>query len=87
MKRTTSFQLRSIGATWALVPLGKQVSATNGLVILNEVARYLWYLLEADRSVEDLAVATAERFDVDLPRARLDVRAFIEQAAKLGLLA
>lgn len=87
MRRATSFQLRSIGATCALVPLGNQVSVTNGLVILNEVACYLWDLLEIDRSVEDLAVATAERFDVDLPRARLDVRAFVEQAAKLGLLA
>jgi hypothetical protein len=86
MKRKGDFIMRNVGGENLLVPLGAQVMDMNGMVILNDMARCVWELLAQDRSVDELAVAMAERFDVDRERARADVQSFLDEITRLGLL-
>ena len=78
--------MQNIGGENLLVPLGLQVMDMNGMVILNDTARYVWELLVEDRSVEELATVVAERFDVDPERAHADVKTFLGDIIRLGLL-
>ena len=86
MKRKDDFLMQNVGGENMLVPLGAQVVDMNGIVILNDTGSFVWTLLAEDRSVDDLAAAVAERFDVDLERANADVRSFLDELARLGLL-
>jgi len=78
--------MQNVGGENLLVPLGSRVVDMNGMVILNETGSLVWTLLEEDRSVEDLATAVAERFDVDFERAFADVRSFLDEIARMGLV-
>ena len=78
--------MRSIGGDNLLVPLGARVAEMPGLVVLNETGRCMWELLAQERSVDELAAAVAERFDVDYSRAHADVQSFLDEMAQKGLL-
>lgn len=86
MKRNNDFIMQTIGGEALLVPLGARVMDMNGLVTLNGTAACVWELLAAERSLDELAAALEERFDVDLDTAKSDVQTFTDEIAKIGLL-
>lgn len=86
IKRKIDFILQDIGGEKMLVPIGSQVMDMNGLVTLNDTAACVWELLAEDRTVDDLAAAVAEQFDVAPERARADVQIFIDEITRMGLL-
>lgn len=86
MKKKSDFILQDICSEKMLVPIGSQVMDMNGLVTLNGTAAYVWELLAEDRTVDELAAAVAEQFDVAPERARADVQVFIDEITRMGLL-
>jgi hypothetical protein len=86
MKRSPDFRLQRVGGQDLLVPLGAKVLAMNALVTLNATGRCVWELLSEDRSPDEIAAGIAARFAVDPERARADVRAFLEELGRKGLL-
>jgi hypothetical protein len=86
MKRKNDFILQNVGGENLLVPLGAQVRDLNGLITLNGTAACVWQLLAAEHSMDELTAAVAERFDVDPETACADVRMFVDEIAKIGLL-
>ena len=86
MKRKADFIMQNVGGENLLVPLGAQVMDMNGLIILNDTGACVWELLAQDRTVDELASAVAEQFDVDAATAHADVQAFLDEIARLGLL-
>jgi hypothetical protein len=86
MKRKEEFMLQDVGGENLLVPLGRQVMDLNGIVVLNETGRFIWELLARERSDGELASAVAGRFDVDAGRADADVKAFLGEISRIGLL-
>jgi hypothetical protein len=86
MKRRQDFLLQDVAGEKLLVPLGAQVMDLNGLVILNDTAACVWTLLEQERSLDELSAALADRFDVGLETAAADIRTFIDEARRQGLL-
>lgn len=86
MKRSRDFRLQHVGGQALLVPLGARVGAMNALITLNAVGRHIWELLAEDRSPDDIAAAVAARFAVDPERARADVRDFLADLDRKGLL-
>ncbi len=86
MKRKADFMMQNVGGENLLVPLGAQVMNLNGLITLNDTAAYVWELLAEEHSLDELAVAVADHFDVDLERARADVKTFVDEITRLGLL-
>ncbi len=86
MKKKDGIGLRTIGETSVLVPIGSMVVDLNCLVVLNETGRCIWNLLDGTHSVEDIAGALTERFEVDGDHARCDAVEFINQLNSMGLL-
>lgn len=86
MKRSAEFHMRNIGGEKLLVPLGAQVRNLNGLIILSDTAAWMWELLAQELSLDDLAIAVTERFDVTGEIARADVLNFVNEIARMGLI-
>ncbi len=86
MKCKSEFILQHVGGEMLLVPIGSQVMDMNGLVTLNDTAACVWELLAEDRTLDELADAVAEQFDVAPDRARADVQIFVDEITQMGLL-
>lgn len=86
MKRKADFMLQTVGGEHVLVPLGAQVKALNGIITLNVTAACVWELLADERSLNELTAAVAKRFNVAVGIASTDVRTFVDEIARLGLL-
>jgi hypothetical protein len=86
MKRKTDFIMQNVGGENLLVPLGAQVMDLNGLITLNDTAACVWELLREERTPDELTAGIAERFDVTPASAHADVKAFLDEIAKMGLL-
>ena len=69
-----------------LVPIGLKVMDMNGLVTMNETAVCVWKMLTEDRTLDELAAAVVEEFDVAPERASADVQVFIDEITRMGLL-
>jgi len=87
MRHKENFLLQNVGGENLLVPLGSEVMDINGIVTLNQTAAYIWGLLDENRSEEDLAIAVSGHFAVDREQALADVRLFIEELGRKGMLA
>jgi len=86
MKRKDDFLLKHVGGQDFLVPLGAKVMEMNCLITLNPTGRFVWDLLSEDRSLDDLAAEVAQQFDVDEDKARIDVKAFLDDIGRFGLI-
>lgn len=86
MKRKADFLMQNIGDEYLLVPLGAQVMDLNGIVTLNDTAACVWELLADERTINELATAVTEHFDVAPERALTDVQSFIEEITRIGLI-
>ena len=86
MKRSSDFLLRDVAGTMVIVPVGAAVSAFPGMVTLNTTGAYLWELLEQDQSIQSLAEALVDRYDVDYEKAQADVNAYIAKLTPIGAL-
>jgi hypothetical protein len=87
MKRKADFLMQNVGGENLLVPLGAQVMDLNGLITLNDTGACVWELLAQERTADELAIAVAAQFEVDAATARADVQTFLDDIAKLGMLA
>jgi hypothetical protein len=86
IRKRSEFISQNVCGEKILVPIGSQVIDMNGLITLNETAACIWELLAEDRTLDELAAAVAEEFDVFPERARVDVQTFIDEIAQMGLL-
>jgi hypothetical protein len=86
MRRKDNFVMQNVGGKNILVPLGAQVMDMNAIITLNATSAYIWSLLDQDRTIDVLAAAVVERFDVDFTLARADIQTFIDEIKGLGLL-
>ena len=86
MKRSPDFLLRDVAGNLVIVPVGAAVSAFPGMISLNATAAYLWELLENEQTVESLTQALLDRYEVDEPKARADVEAFVKRLQPTGAL-
>ena len=78
--------LRRIGEDRLLVPVSGDAARACCVFPINETGEYIWDCLSKGHSVEATAVALAAEFDVDLPEALTDCRAFAEDLLAQRLL-
>lgn len=76
-----AFFTKKIGNTWVI--LGKDKSYYRQL---NEVAGFIWSLLNTRRSIPEITNHLVKHYDVSFQAARNDVEGFIAEYVRLGLL-
>lgn len=77
MKIKPGFVLRNIAGEHIVMPTGKNISAFDGTIVLNDVAAFVWETLQQECSREELLQAILSEFDVDRPRAETDLDALL----------
>lgn len=86
LKIKDGFMLREVAGQWVVVPLGERVVEFNGIMTLSESGALLWKALESDVLEEELTQAIIKEYDIDQQTAETDVREFISELKKKGLI-
>lgn len=87
MRIVSGFILREIVGETVAIPSGDSAHRLSGLVALNESGKFLFELLQAEQTEENLVHALTESYDVDVATARQDVADFLSLLRENDLLA
>ena len=86
MKATTEMVLREIAGEHLLIPVGQTALKVHGMITLSESGLLLWNKLQEECTEEDLVNALLAEYEVDRETAEADVKAFVGQMQKAGIL-
>ncbi len=78
MKRNPDFLMRQIVDRYVLSPVGEMAKSFSGMVTMNSTGKFLWDCLEQEQSVDSMAKALTENYEVDFDTAKDSVVKFIE---------
>lgn len=79
MKIREGFVVRRIKDAIVAVPTENLVREFGGIIDLNETGKFMWEVLEEDRTVEEVADKLVEKYHIDKDRARQSAEKFIQQ--------
>ncbi len=77
---------REIAGDTILVPVGKTVLDSNGLFVLNELGAFIWEILPAAETQEEICDAILAEYEVSREEAAEDVAEFLESLRKLNII-
>lgn len=77
---------RQIAGETVLVPFGKTVYDSNGLFILNELGGFLWDMLPAAQSEEELVSAVLAEYEADEETVRGDIGEFLDKLREMDII-
>lgn len=86
MNLNKDFILRNIAGESILVATGSATQDFNGMITLNEVATFILENIDECETEEVLVEKVLEEFEIDEETAISDVREFLDQAIKLGII-
>lgn len=86
MNLNKDFILRNIAGESILVATGSATQDFNGMITLNEVATFILENIDECEKEEVLVEKVLKEFEIDEETARSDVREFLEQALKVGIV-
>lgn len=78
MKRNSGFLMRQVAGRYVLAPVGDTVKTFSGMITMNATGKFLWDLLEQDQTVDSLAQALVDNYEVELEKAKADVAKYLE---------
>ncbi len=68
------------------MPLGALVMDLNGLIMVSDTATCVWELPAQERTLDEVAPAVAEHFDVIPGGAASNVQPFVDEIVKIAQL-
>ncbi|MBE7061029.1 MAG: PqqD family protein [Clostridiales bacterium] len=86
MKIKDGFVLREVAGQRIVVAVGKATQSFNGIIKLNESSALLWKKLEDGATEEELVGVLLGEYDVTEEEARKDVKTFVDNLTKAGLV-
>jgi hypothetical protein len=86
MKIKENFVLRKVAGAYTVLALGEATVKFDGALTLNESGVMLWQLLEKGSSVEALAKALTDEYEVSYEMALADVNEYLEKLRGAGCL-
>lgn len=86
MNLNKDFILRNIAGESILVATGSATQDFNGMITLNEVATFILENIDECETEEVLVGKVLEEFEIDEETAISDVREFLDQAIKFGII-
>lgn len=78
MKRNSGFLMRQVAGRFVLAPVGDTVKTFSGMITMNATGKFLWDLLEQEQTVDSLAQALVENYEVEFEKAKADVEKYLE---------
>ena len=86
MKIKKEFVLRTIDGINIVVAVGKEASAHNSIITLNDTGAFLWRALESGCEKSALTEKLCGEYDVSSDIASADVDGFVAKLADAGIL-
>jgi len=84
MRQSDGRILRRTADLTVILPVGEASLRFPGMISVNETGAFLWGLLETEQTADTLARALTREYEVELPQARRDAEAFLDQLRKAG---
>ncbi|UEL48746.1 PqqD family protein [Terrisporobacter hibernicus] len=86
MKINKDFMIREIADETVLVATGQASQNFNGMISINEVGSFILHNIEECKDEDELVSKTLDEFEVGENTAREDVREFVDQLIKIGVV-
>ena len=86
MRIIKEFVLREIAGTCVLVPTGATTQEFNGMITINDTAKFFWQNIEKVNSFEELIEKLLEEYDVPREIAERDMVATINVLMEKGIV-
>ena len=77
---------REIAGDTILVPLGKSVYESNGLFVLNELGAFIWNLMPAVDTEEEIVDKILEEYEVSREEAEADTAQFMAKLREMNII-
>ncbi len=77
---------RVVAGETLIVPVRAKVGDLASIYSFNGTGSLIWKLLDAPRTVAELAMAVSEEYEVELPQAEHDVSEFLSEMKAVGLV-
>lgn len=84
MKRNDEFILKEVAGNTVLIPLGAKSFDINGLLKLNETAKFLWEHSEEGFTAESLIADLMKEYNIDRDTAAESVQIYIDTMKEVG---
>ena len=86
MKTKKGFMLRQTAGRNIVVAVGQASEGFNGLITLNETGAFLWKMLQAGTTYEDMLKALLDEYDVSETDAKAGMDAFLKSVRDAELI-
>ena len=84
MRKNDNFILKEIGDNCILIPFGGETSSLNGIIQLNETAKFMWENIEGDFTTDSLTELLIKEYNVTKEEAAESAELFISQMKEVG---
>ena len=86
MKIKEGFILRQVAGSHIVIGVGGDAVDFNGMVTINDTGVFLWNLLEAGCTKEELLAKFLEEYDIDVETAKTDIAEFLTKLLQANIL-
>ena len=86
MIRNKNFLLREVAGTQVIVPVGEATITFPGMITVNATGAFLWERLESAQTLQSLAQALTEEYEVTPEQALKDVQAFTKNLIQVDAI-
>lgn len=86
MKKNNDFILKEIGAQTVLVPFGDKALNFDGILTINDTAKFLWEICDEEIDIEKLVNELKAKYEIDDATAKEGVDLFINQLKEAGCI-
>ncbi len=86
MKRNDNFVLKELMGSSVLVPVGDIAMDFNGVITLNESAKFLWNACEGEFEIKDLVDALIAEYQIDIATATSGAEIFVNRMKEEGCI-
>ena len=87
MKINEGFEVRSVCGEYMMVAMGEKNIDFSHVIAFNETSVFIWnQMLAGKDTIDDVAKAVTEEYDVDFETARKDVETLVKQLAEYGVV-
>ena len=86
LRARSGYVLRDIAGEYLLIPVELEDGSQSQMAVLNEVGKHLWELLQEAQTVDTMAHAITEAYEVGREEAEQDICEFLDHLEKHQLL-
>lgn len=86
MRKNDNFILNEIADKYVLIPVGNKALDFNGIVTMNQTAKFLWEHSNTEFTTEELVQCLADEYEISGDMASEAVAVYINKMKEVGCI-